>query len=346
MELLLHSYYLYTNRAHKAADSLYKTYDSLAGFYLDTMVRGLYNFKLRKSMYDYEKPDSLFREFASHFDFNGFRQRAGFTDKNEFTFINIQYYFFELLNGVDFEANFNNLLNLLNENESELTRQLKYDTYNNLNNILAIMINEEGKDYSAYRLRIIKETISKNLYFPYKKHPVMPIMIFLTGVNLSIQAGETDYALYLYENYLQVTLSNSRESLGNYTLAYIEFSKGNFEKSLELVNLVDYEVVPLRRHVKNLTLLLYYELGYYDSAESLVLSYTQYVKRTEGFKGMYGPWYENFLKFYSELLDLRINFSESNNYENLSDMQNRLKNTVKASFKSWLLEKISELELK
>lgn len=346
MELLLHSYYLYTNRAHKAADSLYKTYDSLAGFYLDTMVRGLYNFKVRKSMYDYEKPDSLFREFASHFDFNGFRQRAGFTDKNEFTFINVQYYFFEMLNGVDFEANFNNLLNLLNENESELTRQLKYDTYNNLNNILAIMINEEGKDYSAYRLRIIKETIAKNLYFPYKKHPVMPIMIFLTGVNLSIQAGETDYALYLYENYLQVTLSNSRESVGNYTLAYIEFSKGNFEKSLELVNLVDYEVVPLRRHVKNLTLLLYYELGHYDSAESLVLSYTQYVKRTEGFKGMYGPWYENFLKFYSELLDLRINFSESNNYENLSDMQNRLKNTVKASFKSWLLEKISELELK
>ena len=55
---------------------------------------------------------------------------------------------------------------------------------------------------------------------------------------------------------------------------------------------------------------------------------------------------KNFLKFYSELLDLRINFSESNNYENLSDMQHRLKNTVKASFKSWLLEKISELELK
>ena len=344
MEFLLHSCYLYTNRQHKAAENLYKTYDSLAGFYLDTLVRGLYNFKVRKSMYDYEKTDSLFREFAAHFDFKGFSQRTGFADKNEFVFINIQYHFFEMLNGIDFEDNFNSLLKLLTENESTLTRQLKYDTYNNLNNILAIKINEEGKDYSAYRLRIIKDTISKNLYYPYKKHPVMPILIFLTGVNLAIQAGETEYAVYLYENYLPVTLSGSRASLGNYTLAYIEFSKGNFGKSLELVNMVDYEVVPLRRHVKNLTLLLYYELEHFDSAESLVISYTQYIKRTEGFKGMYGPWYENFLKFYSELLEMKMNGEQDTNHENIKDMQSRLNNTIKVSFKTWLLEKITNLQ--
>ncbi|MBL8016392.1 MAG: hypothetical protein JNK43_03910 [Ignavibacteria bacterium] len=343
MEFLLHSYYLYTNRQHKAGENLYKTYDSLAGFYLDTMVRGLYNFKVRKSMYDYEKPDSLFREFASHFDFNGFRLQTGFADKNEFVFINIQYHFFEMLNGIDFEDNFNSLLNLLTENEPTLTRQLKYDTYNNLNNILAIMINEEGKDYSGYRLRIIKDTVSKNLYYPYKKHPVMPILIFLTGVNLAIQAGETDYAVYLYENYLPVTLSGSRDSLGNYTLAYIEFSKGNFDKGLELVNKVEYEVVPLRRHVKNLTLLLYYELGHFDSAESLVISYTQYIRRTEGFKGMYGPWYENFLKFYSELLELKVKGQENLDYKNIQGLQARLNNTVKVSFKTWLLEKTEQL---
>ena len=343
MELLLHSYFLYTNRQHKAAENLYKTYDSLTGFYLDTIVRGLYNFKVRKSMYDYEKSDSLFREFAAHFDFNGFRMQTGFADKKEFIFINIQYHFFEMLNGVNFEENFNNLMKLLSDNETELTRQIKYDSYNNLNNILAIMINEEGKDYTGYRLRIIKETISKNLYYPYKQHPVMPILIFLNGVNLSIQQGETNYALYLYENYLSITLPESRESLGNYTKAYIEFSNGNYELSLELLNMVDYDVVPLRRHVKNLALLLYYELEHYDSAEALVNSYGQYIKRTDGFKGMYGPWYENFLKFYTELLNLKLNAVHDHVHNNAKELLTRVNSMVKVSFKNWLLDKTAGL---
>jgi hypothetical protein len=109
----------------------------------------------------------------------------------------------------------------------------------------------------------------------------------------------------------------------------------------------------LRRHVKNLTLLLYYELEHFDSAESLVVSYRQYIKRTSGFKGMYGPWYENFLKFYSELLDLKLNNTHSSNHlqlqdrqlhdPQLQDLQIRIDKTVKTLFKEWLLQKIQNL---
>lgn len=334
MASLLGDYYLYTNRQHEAAEASYEKFDSLVGFYLYTMVRGLYDFKVHRNMHEYEKTYSLLREFAAHFDFNGFRVRSGFAEKNEYIFINIQYYFFEMLTGPDFEEYFNELLNLVSEYEVKLTHQSKYDIYLNLNNVLAFKIYEDGMDYFHHRLRIVKETISKNLYHHNEKFPVMPLILFITGVNLAMKSGEPEYAAYLYENYITATPQESRISLTDYTKAYMEFAKGNFDKSLEHLNRVDYEVVPLRKHVKNLALLLYYELGHFDSAESLVSSYRQYMKRTDGFKGMYGIWYENFLKFYSELLKFKM---EKNPVS--GEVKEKLEGTDKTLFKNWLINK-------
>jgi hypothetical protein len=339
MEAVKGNYFLYTNRQHKAPASSYEKFDSLVGFYLNTMVRALYDFKVHKNMNDYEAP-SLLKEFVSSFDFRGFRAKAaaGGISESERDYIDIQFYLYELLTGGNFEENLNRLLDLASKYEKTMTQQEKYDIYLNLSNLLAFKIYEDGLDYSHLRLKVFKETIAKQAYFHETSNAVMPLIMFFTGVNLALQIGQLGFIEFMLENLIHITPSESRQSLASYTKAQLEFANGNFEASLTHLSKVSYEIIPLRKHVKNLTLILYYELGHYDSAASLVSSYRQYLKRTGGFKGMYGEWYDNFLRFYSGLLEKRAQGEQGIN--DSGDIKNRLNNTLKVLFKPWLLEKM------
>ncbi len=332
--MVLHDYFIDTNRQHESAESAYLKYDSLLEFFLQNMIRGLYDFKVHKNMHAYENKN-LLKTFAENFDFDRFMESI---DKNhpEIVMLNIVYRVFKLLRDEEFENNLEKLLALINEQESNLAHQFKYDIYLNIHNLLAFRTFEDGLECEALRFKVIKETILKNVYSPDPKKNLMPLRLFANGINLSILCGEPLYADYLLENYCGILESSSATSAGYYALAKIEFHKCDFHKSLEHLSKVDYRIVTLRKHVKNLMLQLYYELGYYDSAESLVISYRQYLNRNDGFIGMYGEWYDNFLKFYSALL--KLSGSDNDSKKNL---RKKISLTKKVLFKQWMVAKVN-----
>jgi hypothetical protein len=333
--MLRHDYYLDTNQQHNSSESVYQKCDSLVEFFLQNMIRGLFDFKVHKNMHAFEKDSSLLKSFSHSFDFDKFIKSIDSNDPDSLL-IEIIFREFNLLQDIDFEMNLNELLKLIEKHEKEFSHQFNYDIYLNLENLLAFKIYEDGCDYNNFRLKIIKDKISKRLYNHDKKNMIMPLRLFINCVNLSIKTKDFDYIPFLVDNYLNLLPSGTRKSALYYTNAQLEFVKGNFQKSLEFVSKVDYDIIQMRKHVKNSTLILYYELGYTDSAESLMISYRKYLERNNGFIGMYGEWYDNFLKYYGVLIRL-----SKNDKEEIAELKRKLEKTVKVLFKSWLLEKLS-----
>ena len=98
---------------------------------------------------------------------------------------------------------------------------------------------------------------------------------------------------------------DNRESMKNFSLARLEFERGNFEKALEYASTIRYDSFTYKLDVKNLLLLTYYELELFDQAESLIQTYRHYVKHNKDFSRAYMVKFKNFIDIYSGLFKAR-----------------------------------------
>lgn len=337
LAMVRYNYLLEINKQHESGEIAYEKFDSLVEFFLFNLVRGLYDIKVHKNMHAFEKTGSLTNSFSESFDFEKFIRHINSAGKSG-VIIELTYHMFSLLKGKNFDGHFNSLFELIDRHESELSHQIKYDVFLNLMNMLAFKIYEEGLNYYSYRLKVIKEVISRKLYHFDKNLTALPLILFITGVNLSVMLKDQEYLNFIMNSCLNLLPADTRHDALNYIQAKLEFQKKNYRKSLDYIGNINYKITPLRKHVKNLTLILYYELGYFDSAESLLVSYKQYLNRNNGFTGMYGEWYDNFLKSYGVLLKI-----DRRSKESVRKFRDKTEKTVKILFKSWFMQKADEL---
>lgn len=337
LTMVRYNYLLETNKQHESGELAYAKFDSFVEFILFNIVRGLYDFKVHKNMHAFEKDESLTKAFSESFDFDKFVRNVSSEFKSN-VILQVTYQIYNLLKSDNIDKYYNSLMELIDKNDSELSHQFKYDIFLNLMNLIAFKIYEDGLDYHSYRLKVIKEVIRRKLYHYDKKLTALPLILYITGVNLSIALDDFEYVKFLKDNCLNLLLADTRNDALNYINAKIEFRNKNFQKSLEYLSKINYKIIPFRKHVKNLTLILYYELGFTDSAESLLISYRQYLNRNGGFTGMYGEWYDNFLKLYGILLKLN-----PKNSEEIKKFKYKVESVKKILFRSWFLEKIKQL---
>lgn len=337
LTLTKYNFMLETHKQHESGEYAYNKFDSLVEYFLFNIVRGLYDFKVHKNMHAFEKKESLTQSFFESFDFEKFIELVNPSGKRN-VILEITYQMFSLLKGKNFDEHLNSLLEFINKHNSELSHQLKYNIFLNLMNMLAFKTYEEGLNYHGYRLKVIKKVISGKHYHYDKNLTALPLILFITALNLSVMLNDSDYISFLKNNCLNLLPAETRDDALNYLKAKLEFQNKNFRLSLEHAGKISYKIIPFRKHVKNLNLLLYYELGYFDSAESLLVSYRQYLNRNNGFIGMYGEWYDNFLKTYSNLLKL-----DKHSKESVREFMDNTDNTDKILFKSWFLQKADEL---
>lgn len=333
-ESVKYEYFLQTGKQHEAGETSYMKYDSLVEFFLHNMVRGLYDFKVYKNMHAFEKENSLMKIFSRCFDYEKFINTVTAGNYGSVS-MEISYLVFSLLRGDHFDKVFNLLLQKIDIHGKELTHQFKYDIFLNLINLMAFKTYEDGLNFNEYRLKVLKEIISRKVYHHNDTLLILPPILFITGINLTMELKDFEYFDFLKDNCLNLLPAEAKTDALNYVNANREFIEKNFRSSLEYLSKINYNNIPFRKHVRNLTLLLYYELNFTDTAESLVNSYRQYLNRTRGFIGMYGEWYDNFLKFYSILIKLDLK-----NYEDVRSFRDKVESTTKLLFKSWMLEKI------
>lgn len=133
-----------------------------------------------------------------------------------------------------------------------------------------------------------------------------------------------------------------RENMKNYSLAYLHFAKSEFDKSLEYISKIKYDLFMFKSDMKMLQLRIFYELGYYEQAYSAISATNNYLNYTKELAGLFKDYVGNFIKFIKELIILK----SENNFTSgdIEFLEKKIRETQYVSFRDWLLEKTNELK--
>ncbi|MFZ1320301.1 MAG: hypothetical protein WAT71_01970 [Ignavibacteria bacterium] len=212
-------------------------------------------------------------------------------------------------------------------------------------NLIAVLRNYaqqrlfEGKmEFTEMPFEILKFSIEKDIITtsPGVKH--MSETRFMSIVWSGLSMKKFDYVEEFIKNYISRIEPGKKEYVYAYNIAKLEFEKGNFSESLEklgssgIVKNVYYKAA-----IKQLTLMIYYELKWFIPAGDLLDAYRYFIKIDKILPVIYKTSSNSFINYYSKLLKINDNL-ENNNFE-ITKLISELESTPQF----WLLKKAREL---
>ena len=138
------------------------------------------------------------------------------------------------------------------------------------------------------------------------------------------------------QNFLETDYKYETVSL---TTGMLHFAKRNFEQSLTELEKINFENCHHKMHLRNLTLQIYYELNYYEPALSIIDSYRHFLSRELTISELYKDYNINFVKYFSELLKIKMETTE----KDAGELAYEIDKSPEFANKEWLIEKIEEL---
>jgi hypothetical protein len=168
----------------------------------------------------------------------------------------------------------------------------------------------------------------------YIPHLLFRNVIFSTGLHM------IEWTESFVTKQLPRVEPGSRNSMKCLWEAQRCFLLGDFQGVLKHAHKINFDLLFLKMDVKQLYLIAFYELGYYEEARSMTDTFTKYLKHNEEVAKSLRERHLNFIAMYNNLLKLKESGDLNYSYE-LKEEIISTKNIVK---KLWLLEKIEELE--
>lgn len=159
-------------------------------------------------------------------------------------------------------------------------------------------------------------------------------------VSYAVSLKETEFAEKFVEKYYHMLPEDSRENTYNYCRSILNFGKGEFGKSLEHLSRIRNEKLMLKYNVKKIYMKIYYELNDYESFVYAFDSFAHFKKRNKLASESKALKFNKFGVCVKALFKLRNAFSQFESDELRRDILNNI-----VTEKTWLLEKLDELEM-
>ena len=140
----------------------------------------------------------------------------------------------------------------------------------------------------------------------------------------------------VYKHRLNPELS---EEITNYSMAMIETAKGNFERSLMHFSKIKIERSNMKLEMKNLLIIIYYELNYTEELISLIDTNKHFLNRDKTVSDNSKMFSLKLMNFVYELLKIK----SSNKNISTHLLKKEIGKSEYFFFKEWLLKKAEEL---
>ena len=102
------------------------------------------------------------------------------------------------------------------------------------------------------------------------------------------------------------------------------------ESVIKRINHIQYKII-----IKNLTMMIYYELSYFDMAHGVIDSYRHFLSNDKSINELRKVRYLNYINFFNRLLRLK----EKNNKKDLENLAFDLKQVNNVIEKDWMMVK-------
>lgn len=223
------------------------------------------------------------------------------------------------------------------------SKSLRYSIHNLLQTHCVKKMYSGNETYVKERFELFKYAVENEIYTA-SEHLYFDDLLFANIVFNAVSVGETHWAECFINKYKQELSPNNSEVTVNISLARLYFIKKEFSNALECLNRIkSIKHMAFKFPVRDLTLLIYYEMNMYNEAYYQLDSYRHFL--TSNKKNLSESRFErlfNFIRLYKQLLRLKEKPAGTDRYK----LEMELKNTTNTMERKWLNEKFLELPVK
>lgn len=158
------------------------------------------------------------------------------------------------------------------------------------------------------------------------------------GIRFAAMSKDFEFMEDFIRIYFDKLRPSAKENMKLYGDAFTYFSKKEFEKALELVNKINFDLITFKFELKTLQIILLYELGDYNSLQCSVDSYKHYAANNQFISE---STRNNIFRFINYVI-LLFRQKENNDIAGMKLLRDEIKNES-LNTKLWLLDKLDEL---
>lgn len=191
------------------------------------------------------------------------------------------------------------------------------------------------KEYHQLHRYIIENRIYKIL--PTEN---FHIVLFRNIVLTASGVREFEWLEKFINKYSPELHEKHRDNMKAYSMAYLHFTRSEFEKALEYVLKIKYSLFLFKIDLRILQLKVYYELGYYEEGLSLVSATLEYLNNSKEVTSRSKQSIGAFTKCLKELIKIKSGDADSD----FGKLKLIVKEIKYPGVADWIVNKIKELE--
>lgn len=239
------------------------------------------------------------------------------------------------------EASFFQLVKLLDFYDTSIPIYSLINFYNSMLNFCVLQVRSGKTAYKNHQLDLYKTMDTKNLLFDDDQ---IHIGNLRNIVGISCQLNDFNWANYILKKYVKFLPDNLKESIVNFNLGTMAYLKKDYQLAIDY--LFPLPNINLSHDINRRTTIIkaYYELDieYLETTHTLFRSFEKYIREHKNLTGKSKTSYKNFIRTLINLYRIKHNVTKMK----LENLKQKLVAQMLNSNKSWLLEKIGELEMK
>ena len=254
--------------------------------------------------------------------------------------LKIYFYLVMLLTEKD-DKYFFELKKILFEDKDDLSYTEKFNLIVVLRNYAQQKHHEGNNEFIEIVFDILNFSIEKNLLTPLPGGKYINELRFMNIVWSGLTAKKFGWVRDFMKKHINKIEPDKRQYVLAYNTAKMEVELGNYHEALEkLGKSGPVKNIFYKAAIKQLTLMIYYELQWFIPMTDLLDAYRHFIRTDKLLPNIYKTQCNSFINCLSRLLKI-IESTENKSFE-LSELISELRTTPQA----WLLRKAEELQVK
>lgn len=251
---------------------------------------------------------SISEQFFGIMDKNNFLAKSGNLRERDYKILLVYYYQYLAFAYHEKPDNYFNFKKHLHENSGLFAFEEKCNLYIHLGDALNLRPPKKGDNKLLEFLEHYKKQIEENVF----TDPDGGINVYSYSNIIKMAGRLSDHKLikFVKDNFFELLLPEVKGNMNLFTEAFYNYSKGNWDKSLESAMKIKADHFIFKYDLRDLQGMLYYELNDYESFTYLMDSHKHFLKKNKYVSEKYKIWYDIFISNIYRLLKIKLNFDE------------------------------------
>jgi hypothetical protein len=247
--------------------------------------------------------------------------------------ISIYFKILKTLTESENESHFKDLRLLLDANESLFTADELRDMYQYALNYCIKKINLGSGEYQRTLFEIYQRTLENRVLLIQNR---ISQWDYKNIVTLCMRLKELDWAHLFIQKYKDYLVEEERENAFKFNLAYLNFMRKEYSKTLNLLRKLDFTDVFYQLDTRAILLKTYFEIGDELALDYHIKAFRVFLKRNKKISNYQRLIYSNLLAFTKQIIQCGMS------HKKLDKLKQTIEFKRQTADLPWLLEKIDE----